>query len=465
MLSFEASAADPILASWTDLSRQFPPGGQVALEAVLDQAGALADLFYAHMMADEEASLFLSSEQVQGHLQPSLQRWMRGVLLPPADPQELQELAALQHKVGEVHARIGVPVNLVARGARFLKQAIFNLLDTLEADAVQRTRLIVHVTLTIDLALELMTLAYTQSRERSIQADESYRHHALTHNISTERERQRAALLDWENDFVYRVAIGARPLDLHRLASSKFGLWFHHTCLPNTRGNGDLSTIANLIADTDRRITDTNQSAPAGMLAQVRENISQIKFLLNAMFERLAELESGRDTLTQLLNRRFVSTVLRREVSLAQRNGAPFALALLDIDHFKAVNDEYGHQVGDRTLQAVANVLREVLRGSDYAFRYGGEEFLLVLVETTESQARVVAERVRQKIESLSIETDQGRQFSVTASLGIALYDGHPDYRRAIDRADAALYRAKHGGRNRTEIADAENTAANPASK
>lgn len=106
----------------------------------------------------------------------------------------------------------------------------------------------------------------------------------------------------------------------------------------------------------------------------------------------------GSDALTNLLNRRFLPTVLRREIELATRNGTPFSLLLLDTDHFKAINDGHGHDAGDRALQHVAGLLGQLTRGSDYLFRYGGEEFVVVLVAASESQATVIAESLRRQI-------------------------------------------------------------------
>jgi diguanylate cyclase len=129
-------------------------------------------------------------------------------------------------------------------------------------------------------------------------------------------------------------------------------------------------------------------------------------------------------------------------------------LLLLDLDHFKAINDGHGHDAGDRALQHVAALLGQQTRGSDYLFRYGGEEFVVVLVAASESQAEVIAESLRRQIAQSPITLPNGQTLALTASIGVAGHDGHPDYERLMARADAAMYAAKRQGRNRVVVAD-----------
>ncbi|RYG94850.1 MAG: GGDEF domain-containing protein, partial [Alphaproteobacteria bacterium] len=120
---------------------------------------------------------------------------------------------------------------------------------------------------------------------------------------------------------------------------------------------------------------------------------------------------------------------------------------------FKGINDRYGHDAGDRVLERIAQVIAANARSGDFAFRYGGEEFLLVCVEQTESEALQTAETLRRHIGAEVIQLANHGDISVTASVGVAIHDGHPDYQRLINRADEALYRAKNEGRNRCMMA------------
>jgi diguanylate cyclase (GGDEF)-like protein len=167
----------------------------------------------------------------------------------------------------------------------------------------------------------------------------------------------------------------------------------------------------------------------------------------------LAELTT-RDPLTQLHNRRAMMEILERELQRSNRKGSTLSIVIFDIDHFKVVNDEYGHQNGDTVLVAVADQSRAGLRGYDFVARYGGEEFVLILPDTPHNGALLVAERLRMRIEQLQF-TGGLADIRVTVSLGIASYPAAEvtSVDSLIRAADAALYRAKREGRNRAESA------------
>ena len=151
------------------------------------------------------------------------------------------------------------------------------------------------------------------------------------------------------------------------------------------------------------------------------------------------------DPLTGLANRRLMKIEMEKNFDLVERYGGQFAVIMLDIDHFKRYNDTYGHQQGDRLLAKLARVLLQEMRRVDNVFRYGGEEFLVLLIQTDHSMACKVAERLRKVVEATT---------EVTISLGVSSYDNAiSDQETLIRMADEALYRAKQGGRNRVEVA------------
>jgi diguanylate cyclase (GGDEF)-like protein len=169
--------------------------------------------------------------------------------------------------------------------------------------------------------------------------------------------------------------------------------------------------------------------------------------------ERLREL-SNTDYLTNLHNRRSFMETAEIEFSRARRFGSSLAIVMIDVDHFKRVNDGYGHGIGDEILKLVGKILAQEVRRHDVAARYGGEEFCFLLAETDEEQARVMAERCRERIEASQLMV-RGSAVRVTASVGIAAYphQGITRVEQLIDLADGALYRAKRDGRNRVAIA------------
>ena len=418
-------------------------------------AAELAAHFYKVMMNDARASRSMSHDQVRVRLQPAMQRWVRDLLR--ATPASVEQLIANQRVIGDVHARVGIPVDLVTRGTRVLKQRLFQLIGAQAGHGEAAHAAIASLTASFDIALEGMTLAYSNARERSSRTDAAYRLFSLVQNVSTERERQRALLLDWENTLLYALAAQGDLGSFQTLARSEFGLWFNHKGIPSFGESSETRQISGLIQDVDQLLQHTLQqdSDPAARTAQlqdVRSKVSQIRTLLGMLFERIGELDAGCDALTNLLNRRFLPTVLRREIELAEKSGDSFAVLLLDLDHFKAINDGHGHEAGDRSLPHVAGILSQVTRGSDYVFRYGGEEFVVVLVAVEERQAMVIADGLCRRLVDTPVTLADGQLLPISASIGVALYDGHPDYERVMARADAAMYQAKKQGRNRVVL-------------
>lgn len=169
----------------------------------------------------------------------------------------------------------------------------------------------------------------------------------------------------------------------------------------------------------------------------------------------LAEI-SSRDALTGLYTRWFVLDKIEAEISRSLRHGSPMSVLMLDIDHFKQINDSFGHPIGDRVLHAVGQVVKESCRIYDVPGRYGGEEFCLLLPETRLDGTLPVAERIRRRVEASPLLHD-GVSVNITASVGVAGLESVPDEAifsaaALIDRADRALYHAKERGRNRTEV-------------
>ncbi|MBN1320210.1 MAG: GGDEF domain-containing protein [Thermoleophilia bacterium] len=173
---------------------------------------------------------------------------------------------------------------------------------------------------------------------------------------------------------------------------------------------------------------------------------------IQALNRRLAE-QAIRDPLTGLYNRRFMEESIARELVRAARNGYPVSLVMCDIDHFKSVNDDHGHQAGDRVLRALGKLLRRRCRSSDIPCRYGGEEFLLVFPDMPGDVAVEWAEHMRAAVEAMVIR-HQGRTVRVTASFGVAVYPTHGTTpQQVMSAADDAQYAAKAAGRNQVKRA------------
>lgn len=173
--------------------------------------------------------------------------------------------------------------------------------------------------------------------------------------------------------------------------------------------------------------------------------------LRNALLYQSALKSAQVDGLTGTNNRAALDQTMVRELELARRHHHPMSLLILDVDHFKVVNDTYGHSAGDHVLRSMVACIKECLRSCDMLFRYGGEEFALLLSETEAEGAQQVAERVRQAIEGYPFVFN-GKDIIVTASIGIACLSSRDNAERLFNKADAALYQAKATGRNRVHM-------------
>jgi diguanylate cyclase (GGDEF)-like protein len=185
---------------------------------------------------------------------------------------------------------------------------------------------------------------------------------------------------------------------------------------------------------------------------RIRDSVSQAApALANLRNLAIAELRAATDSLTGLPNKRAVTDTLKRMLAQASRTLSPMTLVLIDIDHFKDVNDRLGHPIGDQALASVGAALSSALRASDFGGRNGGEEFAVVLPDTDMHGAAATAEKIRLAIANIELP---GVDLTMTASLGIASYPQHSTSAEGLERlADAALYTAKRAGRNRVEIA------------
>jgi diguanylate cyclase (GGDEF)-like protein len=221
--------------------------------------------------------------------------------------------------------------------------------------------------------------------------------------------------------------------------------------------------LAALIARPLRRLTSAAAQVSAGDLpvelpASGGGEVGYLTQVFNTMVASLRkhhdELErlSTTDTLTGLSNRRHLMGLLAHETERAKRAGKPFSILMLDVDHFKKYNDNYGHQAGDEVLSRVGAVLRNSIRPYDCAARYGGEEFLVMLSATSLQRAKESAERIRKQVQAEQFEGG-----SVTISIGVAEYPSQGDAAESvIGQADAALYEAKRAGRDRVMCASAK---------
>lgn len=452
---------DPSTNAWQAVVDLADAGLRRRIGTLLDShANALSDLFYDRMLDDAEAGKLLDHQLVNQRLHASMARWCRRLFDTEAP---LAELMAMQQRTGEVHARIGVPMHLTASGARLLKRAIGQLLAQSDLTREELIDGFAYVHERIDVAMDAMHTAFDSSTHRLTRSDEAYRLFFLGQNMKAERERRRSELLEWAHQIMVRVywsEPGAEgqsgSQDFHR---SQFGLWLHHKASMLFEGAPEVQRILALTQRIEDELLPRLHSARGNAdearsaVNALNEGIEDIKGMLGAMFDRFIDVEDGRDSVTQLLNRRYFPSVAKREIALALRAGSSFALLMLDIDHFRTISQTLGQEAGDVVLTQVAQVLADNVRAGDFVFRVGDDQFLVLLVEVGADAVLRVADGLRERTAALKLRTNGLPGTSVTVSIGAAVFDGHPDYQRLVDRAELALRNAKEAGRNCCQLA------------
>jgi diguanylate cyclase len=229
----------------------------------------------------------------------------------------------------------------------------------------------------------------------------------------------------------------------------------------STEFGGELQTSARKLAlpvdrETLRGIIEAVVTATRDMQhenTRLGQSLECSRKDISRLQENLIEIrtESLTDPLTGLSNRRHFDQVLVRALADARQGGKPFSLLLADVDHFKTINDNHGHRIGDRVLRLIATALKQSVKGTDMVARYGGEEFAIILADTTSRQAVAVAENLRRAVATKDIvmQPTGERLGRVTLSIGVSTFRESAELQELIDAADACLYAAKNSGRNR----------------
>jgi diguanylate cyclase (GGDEF)-like protein len=224
----------------------------------------------------------------------------------------------------------------------------------------------------------------------------------------------------------------------------EFGQRGHHSVSYSLSHEGE--QLGELVFRRNQRFSEQDQGNLESLL-------SALLFpMRNALLYRAATQSALRDPLTGTGNRVAMDQTLEREIEMSRRHLMPLSLLMLDIDHFKNINDSYGHNAGDEVLKAVASAIKNQLRNVDMVFRFGGEEFLILLSNTTREAAAMVGERVRIAAQAQDYRAD-GNAVELTVSLGCSTLLPGESAESLVRRADSALYVAKREGRNRLTMA------------
>lgn len=442
---------------WKDIITQAPLRQREYVRSVIqDNAVACIDLFVKVILQHESAVEFLRKENLLRKMRKNLYFYIKGVFA--ATPTGIEHLCLLQKRMGSAYARLEIPAHLIAYGFFIVKREITSLFLADKTAHFDASSVIIYISSMLDFSFKFVMRAYDSRFRKAVESKEVLRMVSLGQDLAFERETQVRTFFAWSTQTLTLLCEN-RAQEIQLVEDSDFGLWFTHKGRNMFKGTREFDTIQKEIEKIDNDIATVQNTGevPQKFSEKVYRSIRKINFLAENSFHQIEKVESGKDPLTKVLNRRFLDAVLENEISYSLTKEKKFSIILFDIDHFKSINDQYGHLVGDDVLCFVADTLVALLRVNDYIFRYGGEEFLVILTEMTPNEAQKCAERLRSSMEKKSLLLASSETISVTLSGGLTFFDGKTSAKTLINQADQALYKAKRQGRNRIVTASPAN--------
>lgn len=420
----------------------------------------IVDSFYDELTQVPEIASILQHSIVQKNLKGSIRKWIQD-FFKPRSPEDIQLLVDRQAEIGQLHANINVNLNYFTHGISIMKREIFSRFsDNLESPKDVEKAFLITGQL-FDILVSIISEAYFSNEIIHETNELSLKMKGITQNTAIECERLRSLLLDWVRrslSFLYRthdISLEKLP----KLENSNFGLWviykselLSHTLNVSVELKRHIRKIDDSFIDAARFRSGNNQEQFFESVDRLNEDVSKASWFISTIVDQALEIDTGTDSLTRLFNRRYLDTICRRHTDISMKQGHPFSILMIDIDHFKQVNDSYGHDAGDSVLKQFSELLLLSVRTSDFIFRTGGEEFLVILGNANKESAYFIAEKIRLKCEEYLFKLPFNKQIQKTCSIGMSTFSGHPDYKRMLKLADTALYEAKESGRNQIAI-------------
>ncbi len=413
----------------------------------------VAQYFYEELLKEPQATTFLNEDIVKNRLLHSQTAWLRQVLSTHA-PEDEQRYVQQQIEIGQVHARIGLPLALMTQGVRIQKRAFFRRLFGRHPSAQEAClNLYLVITDILDYTASLINEAYMRFEQELESESQLFTMIYASSDLAFEILKIKSSLQSWLIDMLTVSDGQACQRQMQQIEETEFWLWIEHRLAQFDNSFRAIRLV--LQAQDEVRAYVRNcpclSSDSRDWRDELKKRIARLTHALQLLSEEVVEENHNRDPLTKLLNRRLLDGVLKKEHHVARVHHADYAIMMIDIDHFKQINDTYGHAVGDAVLKEVAALVRRHLRITDLAFRYGGEEFLVLLPLSHGADPTPIAEKIRHAVEHCDEISQEHDDLRLTVSIGISQYSQHPhpDYIHVLKQADRALYQAKKAGRNR----------------
>jgi diguanylate cyclase len=446
-----------------ELEAEAPPGvRELVATAVREHADMVVNDLFSELAFDEDARLYLTRDVIENRLRAELVDWLKTQFNLSSTRDHVAVVAA-QQALGQVHARILVPLDLMFRAMILIRRGLSRAVIESTSDEGDAAAAVMLVADVVDNARDTIVDAYHEVASASVRDDEVLRGAVGGVHLEIQSERLRAAVFDWHRQFVTELLVPSkRRLErLPSLDASEFGRWIRHRGRWAIGEGRELHQLARLVEQVDEIVTEADAArAPdvraadaAALMSRIDPLIAELSWVLNTLAERAADEEGGAVKHQRAMDPRHVPSVLRHEVQLGLAEGRAFAVVLVEVDNLRQISGSYGYEAAETVLRAVAELLNSGIHASDFVFRYGAQQFLVVLTDADEPNAQQRADELLRRVRRLEVSVKGDRSAVVTASLGVALYDGHPDPDRVVRRADEALSAASAAGGDRVEIA------------
>jgi len=345
---------------YSERNNQLLAQNQALLHSLIPQS---VHQYYTLLLSLDETAHFLSSELVEDRLQSALSDWIHLVLAP----KNLDDITALdlRHKsIGQVHARINVDMDLVSKAMMVLKNSFYNGL--MKQNEVNK-ELILLVQNIMDYALIRINSAYFEDYEDISHQSQVLNNHLSTMDFALEIQQMRTELHRWFSNCLITGKVS-------QVQETEFALWVRHKLPLAVQDKKSILNIDHLLEQLEKHLSGM-ELLETERLQEAKDVINTLSWNLQEISKQLLQTSEKKDPLTNVYNRRFLDTILVQETLRAQRMQKNHSLVMLDVDHFKKINDQFGHDIGDEVLASIGQTINESIRVSDFAFRFGGEEF------------------------------------------------------------------------------------------
>lgn len=414
---------------------------KIVFRAVSVSGAHLAEGFYATLLEQPRAGFFLSHELVQQRLLVGVRDWL--VDLFQDGRRDAHATVQRQLELGQLHARAQVPIALIMRGFRDLKSRVLAEVEQTRLSREELAAAARFIATLMDVALAAILAGHVGSLERATRSDEALRLLAIGPDAAAERERQRATLAEWAQGIFFDSHMAPQASRHMPLAESEFGLWFVHRAALLFGRSNEYGLIGEIIARIDEVLAGISADGPferrIASLREVKGLVDRICVLLNLLFDQLQVSNETRDPLTRLLSRRFLIPVIAREIAIQEESRRPFSAIAFAIRDFAALNTHLGEARTDQLVRQTASLLFNAARSSDSVFSMGRDAFFVIRVESGGEESRRFAKAIAERFAATHIEGNGAAAPALCLLFGIAEFDGHPNPRHLVHRAEEAL--------------------------